>query len=500
MRLPGAARLLSLGLLPAALLAADYHVDSQTGNDAREGLTPDTAWRTLERVNAATFKPGDRVFFRAGSVWPGQLRVTAQGEPGRPIIFRASGEGPRPRIETAGAFDDAVVIRNAQHVEVRDFELTNRGEGDRPRRGVNVVAENCGTVTNIVVAGLFIHDVNGTQRKKDNGGIFFRTLGERVPSRYDGLRIERNIIWRVDRSGIAAQSYHASRTRWFPSTNVVIRDNWVGDVGGDGIVPWATDGCVVEHNIVQGANERAGNYNAGIWPWSTDNTVLRLNRASGVKTLKDGQGFDSDYNSRNTLIEFNLSHDNEGGFLLICTPGKRKLEENLGNLGTIARYNISRHDRARTFHVSAAENTLVHDNAVYIGPGHDVQAVLLSDWSGWAKGLEFRNNLFHSEGVARYGHETGRTEGGAFALGPGWGPATGVVFRGNRYVGRHENRPEEGQEASAAAPLPIRFDDWPGPQFDPRQPERFDTYLQAHRVWMLRLMDRQFGRQPGLAK
>jgi hypothetical protein len=90
MRLPGAARLLSLGLLPAALLAADYHVDSQTGNDAREGLTPDTAWRTLERVNAATFKPGDRVFFRAGSVWPGQLRVTAQGEPGRPIIFRAS--------------------------------------------------------------------------------------------------------------------------------------------------------------------------------------------------------------------------------------------------------------------------------------------------------------------------------------------------------------------------------------------------------------------------
>jgi len=260
MRLPGAAHLLSLGLLPAALLAADYHVDSQTGDDAREGLTPDTAWRTLEKVNAATFK------------------------------------------------------------------------------------------------------------------------------------------------------------------------------------------------------------------------------------------------LRNTLIEFNLSHDNEGGFLLICTPGKRKLEENLGNLGTIARYNISRHDRARTFHVSAAENTRVHDNAVYIRPGHDVQAVLLSDWSGWAKGLEFRNNLFHSEGVARYGHETGRTEGGAFALGPGWGPATGVVFRGNRYVGRHENRPEEGQEASAAAPLPIRFDDWPGPQFDPRQPERFDTYLQAHRVWMLRLMDRQFGRQPGLAK
>ena len=316
---------LLLAWLPSALLAADYHLDSRAGDDARDGLTPTTAWRTLDKVNAATFQPGDRVLFRSGSAWSGQLRITAQGEPGRPIVFRAYGEGPRPRIDTAGAFEDAVLIRNAQHVEVRDFELTNRGEGDQPRRGVNIVADNCGTLTNILVAGLFIHDVNGTQRKKDNGGIIFRTQGQRVPSRYDGLRIERNIIWRVDRSGIAAQSYHASRTRWFPSTNVVIRDNWVGDVGGDGIVPWATDGCVVEHNIVQGANERAGSYNAGIWPWSTDNTVMRLNRASGVKTLLDGQGFDSDYNSRNTVIEFNLSHDNEGGFLLICTPGQARI-------------------------------------------------------------------------------------------------------------------------------------------------------------------------------
>lgn len=489
-------RFLILMGLPAALLAADYHVDSQAGDDAHDGLRPESAWRTLDKVNAATFRPGDRVLFRAGRVWSGQLRVAAQGEAGRPIVFQAFGEGPRPRLETAGAFEDAILIRNAQHVVVRDFEATNRGEGDQPRRGVNLVAENCGSLTNLVVSDLFIHDVNGTQRKKDNGGIFFRTLGQRVPSRYEGLRIERNIIWRVDRSGIAAQSYHASRTRWFPSTNVVIRDNWVGDVGGDGIVPWATDGCVVEHNIVQGANERAGSYNAGIWPWATDNTIMRLNRASGVKTLLDGQGFDSDYNSRNTVLEFNLSHDNVGGFLLICTPGQRNPQDNLGNRGTIARYNISRHDGARTFHVSAAEQTLVHDNAIYIGPGQDVQALLLTDWSGWAKGLEFRHNLFCSEGVARYGHQISRSKDGAYGLGPGWGPAKEVVFRGNRYVGRHEDRPEDLEAPPTSAPQPTQFADWPGPQFDPRQPEKFDAYLQAHRAWMLRLMERQFGRSP----
>lgn len=476
--------------------AAGFHVNSRTGDDAHDGRGPATAWRSLERVNAAAFAPGDRVWFHRGSAWHGQLRITARGEPGRPVVFAAHGDGARPRIDTEGAFEDAVLIRNAQHVEVRDLEVTNHGEGAKPRRGVNVMADNDGTLTNLVVAGLFIHDVNGTQERKNNGGIIFHTRGERVPSRFDGLRIERNIVWRVDRSGIAAQSTHASRTRWFPSTNVVIRDNWVGDVGGDGIVPWATDGCLVEHNIVQGANERAGSYNAGIWPWSTDHTRMRLNRASGVKTLRDGQGFDSDYNSRNTVIEFNLSHDNEGGFLLICTPGQRKVEENLGNLGTVVRYNLSRHDGARTFHVSAAENTRVHDNAIYVGPGQDVQVVLLTDWSGWANGLEFRHNLFHSEGVARYGHQISRAKDGAYGLGPGWGPARGVVFQGNRYVGRHEDPPVDAAEAGDNAPRPIQFEDWPGPQFDPRSPAGFEDYLAAHRAWMTALMKRQFGREP----
>ena len=44
------------------------------------------------------------------------------------------------------------------------------------------------------------------------------------------------------------------------------------------------------------------------------------------------------------------------------------------------------------------------------------------------------------------------------------------------------------------------FQDWPGPQFDPRQPETFAAYLEAHRKWMQALMHRQFGRSPGGAR
>lgn len=465
-------------LLSAVAAAKEYRVDCQGG----------AGFKSLEEVNSASLKPGDAVRFKSGCAWAGQLVA----QPG--VSYGKYGSGKLPRIDAGGKFEDAVLIRNAPGASVRDLEITNRGEGEAVRRGVHIVADNAGVVKDVTAAGLYIHDVNGTNKKKDNGGIIFRTNGNQTPSRFEGLTIERNLIWKVDRSAIAAVSYHAMRTRWNPSLRVVIRDNHVEDIGGDGIVPWATDGALVEHNVAKDCNKRAQTYNAGIWPWSTDNTLMRLNRASFTRTTMDGQGFDSDYNSRNTVIEYNLSHDNEGGFLLICTPGKRNQAENLGNQGTIARYNISRNDRARTFHVGgAAENTQVYGNAIYIGPGLDVQLALIADWSGWPKGLEFRDNLFHSEGTARYGHEISRAKDGTYGLGPGWGPAEGVVFAGNTYAGNHVDKPEDNAPGKAPKALEDSEWSWPGPQLDPAKPEKFESYIKAHRAWMARLMERQFG-------
>ena len=41
--------------------AATWHVDSEGGDDAADGLGPATAWRTLMRVNKAKIAPGDKV-------------------------------------------------------------------------------------------------------------------------------------------------------------------------------------------------------------------------------------------------------------------------------------------------------------------------------------------------------------------------------------------------------------------------------------------------------
>ncbi len=482
-------------LISAALSlhAATYYVDSSKGEDSNHGTSQRAPWKTLAKVNATDFRPGDFILFRSGSAWQGQLAPKSSGAEGAPIIIDRYGKGGRPRIDGAGQVEDAVRLYNVQHIEVHNLEITNQGAQPATRRGVHVFLDNFGTAKHITVAGLFIHDVNGTNKIKDNGGIIFRTAGAKTPSRFDGLTIERNIVWKVDRSAIAAQSYHFARSRWNPSLNVVIRDNFVDDIGGDGIVPWATDGVLVEHNIARDCNRRANSYNAGIWPWSTDNSLFQLNEAYLTRTTLDGEGFDSDYNSRNTLFQYNYSHDNEGGFLLICTPVKRNPKDNLGNLGTVVRYNISRNDRTRIFHLTGAEQTTVHDNAIYVGPGIDVQMLAVTDWDGWADGALFRNNTFHVEGTARYGYQVARNKDGTYQIAPGWGPAKAIVFEGNRYIGKHVDRPQDTTglvtESEKAPAL-----DWNSPQFDPAKPDGFDAFMARHRKWMMRLFERQFGK------
>src|SRR4051794_3159870 len=83
--------------------AATYHVDSRNGDDARDGLSSEHAWRTLAKINATTFAPGDRILLRAGSVWEGgALHPLGSGTAAAPIVLDREGEGPAPVIHGAG--------------------------------------------------------------------------------------------------------------------------------------------------------------------------------------------------------------------------------------------------------------------------------------------------------------------------------------------------------------------------------------------------------------
>lgn len=486
--------------IATAMPATDYYVDARSGNDTALGTSPKTAWQSLAKVNSTRFSPGDRILLRSGSRWSGQLHITSSGAPGKPIVVSRYGGGPLPRIDGEGRMDDAVRIYNAEYVELRDLEVTNQGSQPALRRGVHVILDDFGPARGIVISGLYVHDVNGIQKDKGNGGIILRNQGAKKPTHFDGLLVERNIVWKVDRSGILLHSSYWARERWNPTRGVIVRDNLVEDIGGDGIVVWATDGALVEHNISREANRRADSYNAGIWPWSSDNALLQLNEASFTRTTKDGHGFDSDYNSRNNIFQYNYSHDNEGGFILICNDGNHPPRFNIGNSGTFVRYNISRNDRERIFDLGGpTDNTLIHDNVIYVGPGLDVQMLILGQWKGWAQNALFRNNTFHVEGSATYGHQASRDAQGRHTIIPGFGPATAIVFEGNRYFGTHRNRPDDPKAVLTPTSKPPALN-WNAPSFDPAKPEGFDKFLTAHRQWMIRLFQQQFGKPPSLQR
>ena len=93
-----AAICLALSAAAATAGATTWHVDSEGGNDSAAGTSPETAWKTLERVNGAAIAPGDSVLFRRGGLWRGTLRP-ASGEPGKPVKYSWYGEGPKPILE-----------------------------------------------------------------------------------------------------------------------------------------------------------------------------------------------------------------------------------------------------------------------------------------------------------------------------------------------------------------------------------------------------------------
>jgi Right handed beta helix region len=413
-----------------------FYVDSVSGDDTRVGTAPETAWKTLQKVDSTTFQPGDRILLKSGSVWRGQLWPKGSGKEGSPIILGMYGGGVEPRIEGDGLAEDAVLLKNQEYWEIEHLEISNTGATPGVRRGLHVILDNFGDAHHIYLRRLTIHDVNGSDKDKVNGGIDYTSAGDAKPSRFVDLRIEDNEIYRVDRSGIFGWSDRWKRSKWYPSLGVIVRGNSLSDIGGDGIVVVATDGAVVERNVVAHANQRSEGYDVAIWSWSADNTVVQYNEAYGTEGQRDGEGFDSDWNSSNTVIQYNYSHDNDGGFLLVCNEGGHAAGESAGNVGTIVRYNISQNDRTRGINIAGpTRNTRIYNNTIYVGAGHKVDLTVFSDWNGWATGTFFYDNIFYVDGAAQFSYALSRNSNGAYVTEPGTGHSVNSAFDSNVYYG-----------------------------------------------------------------
>ena len=74
------------------ITGTSYYVSAE-GNDENDGKSPETAWKTMEKVSGATLKKGDGVFFRRGDIFRGKTMLLKNG-----VTYSAYGEGEKPII------------------------------------------------------------------------------------------------------------------------------------------------------------------------------------------------------------------------------------------------------------------------------------------------------------------------------------------------------------------------------------------------------------------
>jgi Right handed beta helix region len=384
------------------------YVDCAASSDGTGSqLSP---WNTLTSASTTTFGAGDRLLFKRGTTCLGTLNTKGSGVSGKPFIIDAYGTGAKPIINGNGA-SDSVVIYNQQYIEIRNLEITNNATVPARRRGVHVVLENFGTGNYYRLSNLFVHDILGDDSKSSNGsaGIQLDVLGKNVPSKFNDVILDGNEISHVDRSGInmnttfwcrseAEPLCESTQTRnYLPWTGIIVRNNIVTDTAGDGLVlQYAQDG-LAENNVVSKAAQRLDTANVGLWAWNSDHVTFQYNEVYLTKKSThnpDGQGFDIDTGQTGTVIQYNYSHDNEGGFLVLCCAGGASQDG-------IVRYNISQNDGAISQRVinAAGGNSLGHahqfyNNTIYL-PNSSTAAILSEEQFGTTH-IDFSNNLFYA--------------------------------------------------------------------------------------------------------
>jgi hypothetical protein len=389
-----------LSISAGPVRATTYYVDAENGADRNSGTSVSAPWKTLEKVNSVTFAPGDRILFLAGDRWEGKLNPRGSGTAEKPIIIDRYGEGARPIIDGAGATGDGVVyLRNQQHWEIANLEITNDAATGGDRRGVMVAAANFGTVHHIHLKNLYIHHIKGiigqSLQAKDTGAIgIFIEADSLKDTRFDDVLIEGCRIETIDNTGVftrarAGGSNTPGQANWNRRriTNLRVRNNRINDIAKNAMIIRLADGGVVEHNVCWDTAYRTGTGNT-IFSRSSRGTVFQFNEGYLNRSRSyDGCLYDADLESPECIFQYSYSHDNSHGLFWMCTVQE--------DANVIVRYNISRNDRGNIFCINYPNTSCyIYNNVVFVPP--HLSPRIIDERRNADKTYYFYNNIIYN--------------------------------------------------------------------------------------------------------
>ena len=418
-------------------------------------------------------QPGDSVLFEAGSVFQGFLHLqNVHGTKENPIRIGSYGEGNKPIINARGEgvwyqdygtpmdnsghrskgyVSSAILLYDVDYVEVKGLELTNESDDAQyiqnglantsarmDRTGVAGIAKDGGTMDHVYLEDLYIHDIDGNLQDKhmDNGGIQFNVSKPTDESktgiaRYNDVKITNCYVKDVKRAGIVVgYTYQHSKfngaqiadetVQKYGHTNIYIADNYVQNSGNDAIVAMYAYRPVIERNISDTAGVDLDDGYAGywqsfcatIWPWKTKDAVFQYNEAFDTvgEGNGDGQAWDIDW-SDGTVYQYNYSHNNGGGSMLICL--------NEAYNGTF-RYNLSHNDLGCLITFQGNPEAKIYNNVFYVDGDRATRVHHNASGKRSGSGV-ISNNIFYNASTANPNDE--------------WEPNGNKKFSNNLYYG-----------------------------------------------------------------
>ena len=377
--------------LPA--VARDFRIDSQA---------------EFDRLRDHTFEPGDSILFKRGSQFQGMFSPAGSGNESAVITIDAYGKGELPVIHAQGRHQAGLILRDPSYWEVNRLEITNTDGSNSDQGdlfGIYVLASRDEkTYQHVYINECFVHDVNGQVAGKRRGGIHVH-IEELERSKFHDLRITRNRVFQVGGVGIGNTSScgsvmvrpdggYEAKNLW---TKVYVADNHVDQTGRNNVIARVSENAVYERNVL--ANSSRYDTGHSIFNYETVGIKVQYNEAYGNvgEGGMDRGGFDADYNSVDTYIQYNYSHDN----LWLCGIMKRP------NANVTIRYNVSQNDRDGIYFYgfdveTGAANIHIYNNTHYVKKGLKAQFIAENRTP---LASTFENNIFYFAGEGRWGSQ-----------------------------------------------------------------------------------------------
>ncbi|WP_430814967.1 right-handed parallel beta-helix repeat-containing protein [Carboxylicivirga sp. RSCT41] len=456
-------------LMSLPLWANTYYVDAKNGSDSNNGLSPNAAIKTLERVSNLVLKSGDKVLLANGQVFNGSLELrNVRGSKDHPITVSnysldKSDLGILPIIDAKG-YRNGLLLMNCSHFTISNLQITADAGGvpdslvtkNDMRCGVLITCNKAAEYESVRLSGLQIKDVfyadKGVVRSKKEtnsaNGTQAYGWGIRLINRTNGavlkhMTIENCHVENVGHTGIKATGGKNS------IVNLKLYNNTVTQTGGPGMqMSGLLNGHVKGNTITYSGSTtdtRKWGRGSGLWTWGCSKVLIEHNTFRFANGPADSAGCHIDFNCDNVIVQYNVSEGNAGGFCEI-----------LGNNYNCAyRYNISINDGHRVKKVNGAFqegkifwlsgfngkhkkhngpfNSYFYNNTIYVKA--DIVAKMAVTRT--AQGVLLANNIFYIEGESK------------LVMGDQYKPASkgeslikNVIFKNNLFLNA-DNWPED---------------------------------------------------------